>query len=153
MNIVPIQLKWIQCADMHLNLLIAELDTNLDQCQKCYNVLVQNTIGAHFTEQNIALGLNLRICIYSPADLWKSMFCCYYEVFLWIPHLWAVLNENQPGASLAPSRNFFMTKNQNGRHPQTIISILGNISTFKPLRDKFLVSNTRFSGPRNPFMV
>ena len=53
------------------------------------------------------------------------------------------------GYRLGTLDEFFMGKIQNGRHPQTKISILGNILTFKPLRDMFLVSNTRFSGSRN----
>ena len=84
--------------------------------------------------------------------MYQSVFCCYYEVFLWILHLWAILNENQPGASLALLRNFY---DQKSKWPPSTNNdfYFGNISTFKTLRDMFLVSNTRFSGPRNPFLV
>ena len=70
----------------------------------------------------------------------KSCFVAIMKFFCGIPHLWAVLNENQSGARLTHLR-IFLTKNRTVRYPQATVSILGNISTFKPLRDMFLVLN------------
>ena len=89
----------------------------------------------------------------SPLEMWKSMLWRHYEVFWLIHHLWAILNQNQPGARLAPLRNFFRGEKQNGHHRLSINSVLGYIFTSNALTNTILVSTTMFSWSRNPIMI
>ena len=60
--------------------------------------------------------------------------------------------KNQLGARLAPLRNFFKSKKQNG-HRIMKNSIFTYIFTYNVHRGTILVSKSRFLGSRNLFII